>query len=829
MKLRILALQKKINVSALIFLFLFFLFNIQTNNSFANTLDDARLSDIPTFSEVQNRISEINDDKGLGDAEKKEKLKRLENIKTFLTKLDMLKKQNKDLNERIKNSELELNKLTEIYQNTEQKFDKIPEISNLNSNDVEKILDKAKAEFSNIQKEYSNASDEVNNLQTLPERAQTTITQNQNSIKKIQDNENITGSPQNIEDLSNNVEIYVLTFENNLLQTQMSSLTTLQNIADLYNKIAKIKLNFYNNYVSALQSRQNEILSGAVDKDVSSTYEESKSLSVKTTPKLAKVEEHNKKLLENINDSKQRNIQLNNDSHEVISALTQVRQMKKSLDDQLSALNRSLVLSRLLNKAQSIIPNVKLKYDLDETIPKLNLWLYELKEMRDSLFNIEETVNDIIKTDPSLEVHREQIVEFTKKRLQLCNDLYQEIANELNASIALKLNYDELNKLRNSIKSEITEKLFWIPSNQPLNIDFVKTSLPYISYEISNIYSKLKSDDFIQDTQITIIWLVPAILLALLVLALRKDIKNYLDRLASRLDRKNDTLWITPLSILITAFKVIPSIVWRLIVGAICVILLLGKSEEQVQVISMLLLHIAFFVFFINIFNPNELAQRHFSIPPQKLEKNRLFIARIWNLVIPILVVANITEIDSSKIYYDILGYLIIILCSLALIYLAITWAKDKYIAEGLSASLIIVTVVSILVPLIIIVMMVTGYYYTTAKLINRTAFTFYTLLFYWLLKNLALRSLYLIDNRMARKRLEILKMEKKKSATVRKVKRALRFDFIGTKTFKLINAILITFTVCLMYWQWNDLASVLSYLKTINLLDTTSLVDAKP
>lgn len=94
---------------------------------------------------------------------------------------------------------------------------------------------------------------------------------------------------------------------------------------------------------------------------------------------------------------RQKNALYQHDYQEVDSALTKVDQMQKDLDNQIKELGKSLVLSRLLNKQLSLLPNVQLSYDLDEVIANLNIYIYELREQTDKLLDIELIVNQDIK------------------------------------------------------------------------------------------------------------------------------------------------------------------------------------------------------------------------------------------------------------------------------------------------------------------------------------------------------------------------------------------------------------------------------------------------
>lgn len=170
--------------------------------------------------------------------------------------------------------------------------------------------------------------------------------------------------------------------------------------------------------------------------------------------------------------------------------------MQKDLDNQIKELGKSLVLSRLLNKQLSLLPNVQLSYDLDEVIANLNIYIYELREQTDKLLDIELIVNQDIKKDPSLAKYRNDLTSLYSQRRRILSELYQILANELSTTIELKLKYTSYNNIRSKIKSDISEQLFWVKSNQSLGSEFLYTLVPTVKYEFSDLLNKLTSEKF---------------------------------------------------------------------------------------------------------------------------------------------------------------------------------------------------------------------------------------------------------------------------------------------------------------------------------------------
>ena len=799
-----------------------------STNIFAQSLDTtAGVITIPTEEDVNAEITAVNKNDTLTEEDRKAKLETLKGALTTLEKLKELKASQKDLQVRLSNAPQKLKALAQEYAETEKEFKTIPDVSKLTSEEIDKILPKIKDKTTSIQEALTTISSNNSSLQTLPERAQSSLTDNKAAIKETLSAITSQTDLQNIYNRIRALNVVYLQIQNAYLQQQLQSLSTLQNMTDYRYKILDTKLKYYQNYVTSIQNHKTEIL-------LSSKYDENKkpeeNINTVKDPEILKLLKTNQNVLNYLNDARQRNSVLNQNAHEIATTLSQVQQIQKSLDAQLQDLNRSLVLSRLLNKQQSVIPEIKLSYNLDETIPDLNLWLYELKERRDALFDLNKAYEDLIKITPSLASHKKQVMAILSQRQDLYNSLYQELVNELNTSIALKIDYTDLNKLRSKVKNDITEKLFWIRSNQPISLEFLFTAIPHLSGEITAIAKKIRTEEFLDNTFHTILNVSPLWLLAFLIIYFKNYLHQMENQLAMRLDHKNDRLWVTPLAIIVSILNLLPKMIWRIALGAVFIILLLSNSDSQEKVILMLSLHIAVFVFFMEILNPNSLAQRHFSIPPAKLEQMRILIGRLWIAVIPVLVVANIAEIDSSNIYYDILGYLIVVFSSFALVGLSATWVRNKIATEGLTPTVWILSSICLLVPIFVLVMMLSGYYYTTVKLINRMAFTFYLVLLYWLMKNTVRRVMHTAENGVLQKRLLKLKTQKhNENLSHSQRKRGIRFEFIGAKAFKLVNIVLLGIIFIAIYLLWNDLAGVLGYLNTINLLTNEQIINGKP
>ena len=141
---------------------------------------------IPTAKEINEQIDSLASDASLSDDDKKT-LGTL--YKTGLDTLDQisdLTAQQKDLDKYLKDANRKLLRLATDYTN-QQKIQALTsdDIKNISDSDLDARLEKAQRDLVTAQIELNNASDAHNKVQTLPEKAQNTVTQNNDKIKDL--------------------------------------------------------------------------------------------------------------------------------------------------------------------------------------------------------------------------------------------------------------------------------------------------------------------------------------------------------------------------------------------------------------------------------------------------------------------------------------------------------------------------------------------------------------------------------------------------------------------------------------------------------------------
>ncbi|WP_406018596.1 mechanosensitive ion channel domain-containing protein [Succinivibrio sp.] len=672
-----------------------------------------------------------------------------------------------------------------------------------------------------------------NDVQTLPEKSQSTVTFNNEQTKNLIAEIDNNPDTENMLNRAYAIIIYQTNLENNLYKTQLANISVLQDISTLELEYSTLKYNRLNAEIKKLSNRL-KVLDSNSDNNESKLDNET----VNNNPLLKKVIKETNEVKNYLSQAKELFSEYKETNKEVREANLKVTQIEKNLDSQIKELNKSLILSRLLNKQLTSLPKVNIKYDVDEKIANINIYLYEIRERLTQISSVFEDVEEAIKKYPELEPYREDVITIFGQRKTAVSDIYQVIADSLNENIEIKVNYASYKKIYDKISADIGEQLFWVKSNQPLGSEFLKLFVPTASYEWESLKQKLTSKDFLSDTTKTATTLLlPYFLLCGIIMIFIKKIKDNNNRLARRLDSATDSVFLTPLALLNNMILMIPGMGWMICLGAIIICNALGETHAQRGVITAMLMHIFVFVFFMQILKPNALVQRHFSVEPYKLTHYRNILSGVWTFALPLLIFANVAETDAVTIYSDLTSFSVVLLSCIGLFIISfrllINNLRDlNYTSAGYITSCLI----GILITSIAAVSVSSGYLYTVVKLTNRIAFTFYIVLSYFLVSQTVHRMIYVLTVKIYEKIYE-RKQDQDSGGTEQKGNMLislvsvmnLNAPALCARIYKIARIILLVITAILLYIQWSDLSSVLRYLDTVHIWSKTAIVNGAP
>lgn len=781
---------------------------------------------LPTEKEINEQLDNLTKDARLSD-EDKTKTELLYKLGLDrLSKIDDYESKQKELDNTLRYANRRLVNLSKDLGEEENRQSLNAQvIENYTEEQLNRAIEKTQQDLVTSQIELAAAGDNYNRIQTLPEKSHNIITTNNDKVKGFISSIDKNSSPDLFKNRITAILIYSANLETNYYKTQLQNLSTLQDLANYELKISNLKYARYEKNLKVLNYKKNL--------GNSNEYSLDELEKIKTDiPQLEKHITTITNIYSYVTEHKKKYATYQHDYQMVESAYNKVDQIEKDLNNQISEIGQNLVLSRLLNKQLSMVPKVKLPYDLDSVIANLNINIYEVREQLNKHMDIEKTVQNDIKLNRDLENYRKELISIYIQERHALNDIYQVLANELSTAISLKVKYNEYQKVAEKIRFDISEQLFWVKSNQKVGTKFLTESIPTIKYDFQNLLLKFSSKEFIKETSSTITYVIlPFIVFSLFVLGFLKTIKRNNNKLARRLDRASDSIMLTPIAIINNIAMMIPQLCWKVVLGSIVICIALANTEMQRTVILIMVLHIFVFTFFIHIVRPNALVQRHFSVAPYKLTKYSDSLKRVWLFTLPLLIFANVAEADSTVIYSDVTSHAVILISFIALLFVFVKFfynAVKDY--QNSSFTTIIGFMIAIAISAISVIFVASGYLYSIVTLTNRTAYTCYIVLAYILVSQTIHRMMYVYINKaFEKKRQKYVAIQKKLNKAITGTAMHFSASHVCHKAFRLVNSVLLCITAFFLYSQWSDLASVLRYLDTVKIWSRTEFIGGAP
>lgn len=802
---------------------------------------DLGTEQVPEREKLEARLERLTANEDLAEEDKARISAALNSMLETLPQYETIVRESKRLARELSTSEqtlhdleLELGHANEVYTQAP------PAVSDLTLEQSYDLLASLGDAQGAIQDHLNEATAAYSSLQTLPMRAQNQISTNSELLSDITRTLNDSSLKLFMAEREA-LEFEALTLErhNTLLQAELKTQVIFQDIVNYRISILNLQKDYLARYITTARLKQNALL--AEQYLHSTTLDASGDSSL--DPLLAAEIATNNEIADGINHMLETNTTLQRELQEVTVALRTTEQINVSLQEQLSDLQGSSILSRLLNRQQGAIPEVAISFNLDELIPNFNLWLYEIRSFREEIFDIQSYVADMVEKDSRYEPYQEQLSEIVHQRRDLCDELSNIMSDSLTLASELRAQYTAFTELRSQVVTSINDHLFWLASNQGISLDFIKTIYPTALQQFNNLMRFVTNTDNLKQAAFDFIYIVlPLILVAFIFYKARPFFYRRTNELALRLDKSNDSFYLTPLALIFHAFLILPKVMFFTLIGAVVIFWTVDSFEHQVWVTWMLALHLICFLYIRHILEPNSVMQRHFCIPPKVLAHNRMLIDKLWYASIPMLLIANIREADPTKISDDVIGYLLMMLGFLYLTFFAARTIKQLLAVRSPTLGFTTLAIAGFLTPLTIALMLGLGYYYTIIQLLNRVALTLYLFFLYFTLSQVLRRELYVAQNKIMAKMRRLRVQARTAGSNLNKRLLAGRgtkdprhegsesmgLEFVNQRAFKLFNSILLVVFLYFMYHQWSDLAGVLTYLDQIYLYQDITVVDGK-
>ncbi|MFH6599230.1 Mechanosensitive channel MscK precursor [Pseudomonas sp. THAF187a] len=698
---------------------------------------------------------------------------------------------------------------------------------------LEQLLNERSSQLSDWNKAIIEANSLVITAQTRPERAQAEISQNQARSQLI--NDSLKSGRYDGKSLSRerrdqlNAELALLAAQTQLRRQELAGNSLLQDLGSAQRALLEERINRAEQERQALQSLINERRRAESEQTVAEQSREAERAS--SDKLLAKESTLNLKLSDYLLRATDRLNRLTEQNLQTRQQLDNLAQAEQALDEQIRVLQGSLLLSKILYQQKQALPQLKLEDgSLADEIADIRLYQFELNKQREEIRDPSRYVNDLLDNQPGEQVSpelRSALLDQLDTRRELLDRLSRSLNALLNESITLQLNQKELQSTSSSLRATIDEQMFWIPSNKPLDLDWLKSAPHYLQQQLTDMPWAIAISELGAGLIDRPLVFLPLILLCALILWRRQYLFRKLGSLHGDIGHyKHDSQLHTPLALGLNLILALPVALFL----ALCGYALLHDARGQNLYLGGALYEMAeaWLVFYTlhRILSPDGVAILHFHWPPANVAFFRQHLRRLGMVVMALVAVVSIAEHQPASLANDVIGIAVVLSCYALMAWLLFHLLFNAPLRENTSGLRTAIGLVFNLLPLALIGAVAFGYYYTALKLTDRLIDTLYLVIIWLVLEATLVRGLSVAARRLAYQRALAKRQTQSKDGPEGEVaveEPTLDIEQVNQQSLRLIRlALLGGFLVCL-YWVWAELIGVFTYLDTVNLYEYSS------
>lgn len=710
--------------------------------------------------------------------------------------------------------------------------DMAAKLAKLTVSELEQRLAERVEQVSAWQTALTAANSMIISAQTRPERAQADISKNQTRIEEI--NTLLKGGREGGKPLSDerrallSTEKTALNTQIELRRNELAGNSQLQDLGVARRDLLSERIARAEQETMALQTAINNKRREESEQTVAEfSLKAEKAGSDKLLPAESaenrRLSDYLLRATERLNNLTQQNLQTR-------QQLDSLNQADQALEEQITVLEGSLLLSKVLYQQQQALPQLKLDKNLADEIADIRLYQFELNQRRELSGNVEDYVDQQLANQPPSEVTpqlRSALLELVRTRSELLDRLNHELNALLSESITLQLNQRQLQSKAQAMRETLDEQMFWIPSNKPLDLDWFKSVPTLLDRQLRAMPWASVFDALGAGLLERPLFFVPLLLVIGMLLWRRKAINAKLDSLSNDIGHfRNDSQLHTPLALLLNLMLALPGTLFLALCGY--VLQMDGRGQNVSLGAAFYQMAQAWLVFYTayRMLSPNRVAETHFGWFRPQVMFLRNEIRRLGLVVIALVAVVAIAEHQPGSLVDDVIGIAVVLVC-----FALMSWRLTRLLLKGPTSQnappfrRFIGLLFSVL-PLALIVVVGFGYYYTALKLTGRLIDTLYLLLAWIVIEATLVRGLTVAARRLAYQRALARREAQAAEGTDTSESTGevgMDIEQVNQQSLRLTRLAMFGLFFAVLYWVWSDLISVVSYLDNVVLYEFAS------
>ena len=679
---------------------------------------------------------------------------------------------------------------------------------------------------------------------SVSERAQATLTAN---LKRAQELNQKLGDSTTSAALKQQaqLELQLIELKNNynqILLKNSDQLTVLyQSRYDLLNARAQV----LQQQIAAIQEAINQQHLAQTQNQVDQVQQQSQS-AVKNNY-IQKELERNAQLSQFLLEQTEKTNALTQDELRMRSVLDSLTQTQRTIDEQISALQGTLVLSRIIQQQKQKLPTNLNIQELSKQIADLRVQIFDMTQRRNELYDLDAYLAKVQadQNQTFTEAEKTQLINLLTERRKIASDVIKSLNNQLNLAISLELTQQQITQISDQIQAKLDQQSFWVKSNNPINLAWFKNLPMSLGEQLEGIGKKLGFPSNFDNLPYLLTYVAILVLIGGIIFRFKTFIKQKLASINSEINRlRTDSQWHTPMALLFTGIISLPSTLWFLAVCQLFGFFFVRNPAEFWQWSLSMAGYWWFFTFVLAVLRPNGILVHHFGFTQDAAEKLQAITKRIIVTVVLLLNTSVFSDVMESGLADDVLGEVnTIIALVFCIVIIAPRFSKASKAFGQTSHDhrdkllLKIVRILLQLVPVGLIVLVVLGYYYTALNLINHMINTYIAWVVWSLARHTIYRAITVSSQRLAYRRLQEKRQQKAAElndgspsddvVVVSEQEEGMAVNQVRSQLLRFADLFIWTALFAILYYVWSDLVTVASYLRDITLWQQTTTTES--
>lgn len=809
----------------------------------------------PTFAANKSKIllpteqeltTDLADAQKMADGDVKTAL-----INELQTSLDLLQliqtqqKNNEDLHDVLAHADSEIKKnnadLLAFKKQLEQS--KTVDYQAQNLADLQATLSKLNVQQQETQTALSKANIQLAGQSSVSERAQTSLTENLKRTQEI--NQQLADSNlTKILRQKNQIELQLIDLKNAYNQDLLKNSDQLTLLYQSRYDLLNARLQLLQQQIVAIQEVINQKNLAQTQNQVEQAQQQQQN-SAKNAyiqKELARNAELSQYLLQ---QTEKTNI-LTQDDLRMRNVLESLTQTQHTIEEQISALQGTLVLSRIIQQQKQKLPTNLNIQGLSKQIADLRVQIFDITQKRNELYDLDAYIAKVESDEGEKFTNTEkiQLTNLLTERRKMSSDLIKSLNNQLNLAISLELTQQQITQISDQIQSKLEQQSFWVKSNNPINLDWFAELPRAFMAQVDGILKKIGLPTNYSNLPYLLMYCLGLFVVGGAIFKFKDRIKQRLSKINGEINRlKYDNQWNTPQALLLTAFLTLSGTLWFLAICQMLGFFFMKNPTEFWDWSFSMAGYWWFFTFWLSLFRPNGIFVRHFEFSQQSAVRFQSVIKRIVVAVVLLLNTSVFSNVTDYGLANDVIGQVNTIVSLLFCIIIIAPRFKNvlrSYEDEKKSHNHIIVKIVQFglqIIPVGLVLLVALGYYYTALNLIQHLINSYIAWCVWWLIRQVIYRGITVSSRRLAHRRLEE-KLRQKQAGfndgstsddvvVLNEKEEGLALNEVRSQLLRFADLFIWTALIGIFYYVWSDLVTVASYLREVTLWQQTTTTEA--